>query len=55
MFNLIKVVAVLIAFRLFVFDLVAPYINLTNSAQLTVIVCFALVATVFGIVFVTKK
>jgi len=55
MIRLAKLVAVLAAFRYFVFDLIAPYLNLTSAAQVTAIVCVSLIAMMFGIVLVVNK
>ena len=55
MWKLAKLVAVLAAFRYFVFDLVATRLDLTSGGQITAIVCVSIVAMMLGITFVMKK
>ena len=55
MIRLAKLIAILAAFRFFVFDLIKPNLELTNAAQITAIIGIALVAMMFAIVFVIRK
>jgi len=55
MMDLGKLIVILAAFRFFVWDLLAPFLNLTNAAQITVIISISFMALIFGIVFVLRR